>query len=125
MTLQSLSEQWLEAKEIEREAAERRRAIEDQMRKAMHLTGEEEGSVKQKLNNCVVKANCRINRRIDVEKFLHIANANHIDVTTFTRWKAELVMSAYRDLPAETKAALAPAITAEPGRPTFSVDILE
>ena len=49
MTLQSLSEQWLEAKEIEREAAERRRAIEDQMRKAMHLNGEEEGSVKQKL----------------------------------------------------------------------------
>jgi hypothetical protein len=124
-TLQTLSERWQAAKTAERQAAEERRQIEDEMRKALKLSESEEGTVKQVIGNTVVKATCRINRKIDAERFLMLANSADINVQPITRWKAELIMSAWKALPEEHKAILAPAITAEPGRPTFSVETTE
>ena len=79
--------------------------------------------VKQVADNYVIKATCRINRKIDPEKFLLLANNAGIDVSQFTKWKCELQMKEWKQLPEETRATLAPAITSEPGRPTFSVEL--
>ena len=125
MDLKNLSEQWLEAKTLERDAAERRRVLEDQMRKCMKIEDNEEGTVSTLIGPYKVKANCRINRKIDPEKFLMLANDAQIDVSEFTKWKCELVMSAWKKQTPETQSALSKAITAEPGRPTFSVEISE
>ena len=125
MDLKNLSEQWLEAKTLERDAAERRRVVEDQMRQCMKIEDNEEGTVSTLIGPYKVKANCRINRKIDPEKFLMLANDAQIDVSEFTKWKCELVMSAWKKQTPETQNALSKAITAEPGRPTFSVEITE
>ena len=123
--LKALSDQWLEAKTLERDAAERRRLIEDEMRKAMKIAQDEDGTVKQKVDGYVIKANCRINRKVDPEKLLTLADAAGINIQPFTRWKAELIMSGWKEQSDEVRSILAPAITSEPGRPTFSVEISE
>lgn len=125
MDLINLSEQWLEAKEAEREAVERRRQLEDQMRKAMKLEESEEGTVSTLVGRYKVKANCRVNRKIDPEKFLMLANDAQIDISKFTRWKCELVMSEWRKVDEAVQHELSQAITTEPGRPTFSIDVTE
>lgn len=125
MDLIQLSELWLVAKEDEKIAAEHRRQLEDQMRKAMKLEESEEGTVSALVGRYKVKANCRINRKIDPEKFLLLANDAGVDVSTFTKWKCELVMSAWRKQDEAIQRALSSAITAEPGRPTFSIDVTE
>ena len=125
MDLLKLSELWLESKEAEKIAAERRRQLEDQMRQAMKLEESEEGTVSTLVGRYKVKANCRINRKIEPEKFLLLANDAGVDVSTFTKWKCELVMSAWRKQDEGVQHALSSAITAEPGRPTFSIEVTE
>lgn len=123
--LKNLSEQWLECKTLERDAAERRRIIEDQMRKSMKIEDSEEGTVSTLVGPYKIKANCRINRKIDPEKFLLLANDAQVDISKFTRWKCELIMSEWRKQDVAVQHELSQAITAEPGRPTFSIDITE
>ena len=123
--LKNLSQQWLEAKTLERDAAERRRVLEDQMRRCMKIEDSEEGTVSTKVDNYKIKATCRINRKIDPEKFLLLANDAGIDVSKFTKWKCELQMSAWKQQSDDVQSALLPAITTEPGRATFSVEIKE
>ena len=125
MDLKNLSEQWLEAKTLERDAAERRRVLEDQMRQCMKIEDNEEGTVSTLIGPYKVKANCRINRKIDPEKFLLLANDAQIDVSEFTKWKCELVISAWKKQTPYIQQKLSKAITVEPGRPTFSVEITE
>lgn len=123
--LNNLSQQWLEAKTLEKDAAERRRIIEDQMRMCLKIEETEEGTVTSLIGNYKIKANCRINRKIDPEKILLLANDAKIDVATFTRWKCELNMSEWKKQTPFVQQALSAAITAEPGRPTFNVEITE
>ena len=124
-SLKNLSEQWLEAKTLERDAAERRRVLEDQMRKCLKIEPDEEGTVASVVDNYKVKAVCRMTRKIDPEKFLMLANDAQIDISQFTKWKCELQMGEWKKQSDEIKNALLPAITTEPGRATFSVDTLE
>jgi hypothetical protein len=125
MDLKNLSEQWLEAKTLERDAAERRRVLEDQMRRCLKIEDAEEGTVSSVVGNYKIKASCRINRKIDPEQFLMLANESKIEVQDFTRWKCELVMSAWKKQPEFVQQVLSRAITTEPGRATFSVEVIE
>jgi hypothetical protein len=113
---------WLELKEIERSAAEERRQLEDQMRKELRIADDEEGTVKHVVDNYTVKATCRVNRKINPETFLMLADRDGISINDFTKWKCELIMSAWRKQPPEVVKALMPAITSEPGRATFSIE---
>ena len=123
--LNNLSQQWLEAKTLERDAAERRRIIEDQMRMCLKIEESEEGTISTVIGGYKIKANCRINRKIDPEQFLMLANDAKIDVTGFTRWKCDLNMTEWKKQTPFVQQALSAAITAEPGRPTFSIEITE
>jgi len=125
MDLKKLSEQWLEAKTLERDAAERRRVIEDQMRQCLKIEDSEEGTVTSLIGPYKIKAACRVNRKIDPEKFLMLANDAKIEVQDFTRWKCELVMSAWKKQPEYVQQVLSRAITAEPGRATFTVETID
>lgn len=124
MTIEELGAAWLEAKEAEKTAADNRRKIEDQMRQALKIEDAEERTVKQTAGNYVIKANCRVNRKIDPEHFLRLANDAKVDVSGFTRWKCELVLGEWKKQPAYVQQTLSNAITAEPGRATFSVELI-
>ena len=69
------------------------------------------------------RSNCRVNRKIDPEQILFLANQAQIDISDFTKWKCELVISAWKKQSADVQKALSGAITTEPGRPTFSIEL--
>ena len=121
----SHAQRWLELKEIERSAAEERRQLEDQMRKDLKIADDEEGTVKHVVDDYTIKANCRISRKINPETFLMLADREGIQFNEFTKWKCDLIMSAWRKQPPEIVKALMPAITTEPGRATFTIEFNE
>jgi len=122
--LKNLSEQWLEAKTLEQDAVARRRVLEDQMRQCLKIEDAEEGTVTSMVGPYKIKAACRVNRKIDPEKFLMLANDAKIEVQDFTRWKCELIQSAWKKQPEYVQQVLSRAITTEPGRATFSVEVI-
>lgn len=122
--LKNLSEQWLEAKTLEQDAVARRRRLEDEMRKCLKIEDSEEGTVSSVVGNYKIKASCRINRKIDPQQFLMLANDANIEVQDFTRWKCELIQSAWKKQPEHVQQTLSRAITTEPGRATFTVETI-
>lgn len=121
--IDDLAAAWEEAKNAERAAVEKRRILEDQMKLMLKIEETEEGTVKHDSKRFTIKAICRINRKIDSEKLLDIANqadlADHLHV--LFRWTPELNMSAWKDADDDVKRAFSAAITANPGRPSFTI----
>lgn len=127
MNIEKLSQEWLIAKASEKAAMQKRRAIEDDLAKAMHLQEDEEGTVTHKEGLIVIKAICRMNRKIDDEKLLEIAAehglADHL--ATLFRWKPELAMTAWKSADHTITDLLLEAITTTPGRPSFTITVKE
>ena len=121
--IDDLAAAWEEAKNAERAAVEKRRMLEDQMKLMLKIEDAEEGTVKHDSKRYTIKAVCRINRKIDSEKLLDIANhanlADHLHV--LFRWTPELNISAWKDADDDVKRAFSAAITANPGRPSFTI----
>lgn len=121
--IDDLAAAWEEAKNAERAAVEKRRILEDQMKLMLKIEETEEGTVKHDSKRFTIKAICRINRKIDSEKLLDIANqadlVDHLHV--LFRWTPELNMGAWKDADDDVKRAFSAAITANPGRPSFTI----
>lgn len=127
MSLDELSASWLEAKEQERMAVERRRVIEDHLALFMELSPELDSTVTRKDGGYVIKAVGRLNRKVDSEKLQELAaEAGLTDhLSTLFRWKPEIDMKTWKATDASITSALADAITVQPGRPSFSITIKE
>lgn len=127
MNIDELSSAWMEAKEAERVAVERRRAIEDHLALVMELSPELDSTVTSKDGNYVIKAVGRLNRKVDSEKLQELAaEAGLTDhLSTLFRWKPEIDMKTWKQTDASITSALADAITVQPGRPSFSITIKE
>ena len=125
MNIDDLSAAWMEAKESERVAVERRRAIEDHLALVMELSPDLDGtvSIKDKACGYVIKAVGRLNRKVDAEKLQELAaEAGLTDhLSTLFRWKPEIDMKAWKATDPSITSALADAITVTPGRPSFSI----
>ena len=121
--INQLATEWLIAKEAERSATEKRRAIEDQLKLHMKIQEQDEGTISHKDNNYTIKATCRMNRRIDSEKLLAIAGQNGYSdqLANLFRWKPEVIQSAWRAADPKMIHTLSTAITIEPGRPSFTI----
>ena len=65
MSLQKLSGEWLEAKDAERDATEKRRLIEDEMVRLLGIQQTDEGTKKVEASPFVIKIASRINRKVD------------------------------------------------------------
>jgi hypothetical protein len=127
MSIEKLSQEWLIAKASEKAATQKRRAIEDDLAKAMRIQEDEEGTVTHKEGIIIIKAVCRMNRKIDDERLLEIAAehglADHL--ATLFRWKPELSMTAWKAADHTITDPLLDAITTTPGRPSFTITIKE
>lgn len=123
MSIDELSSAWMEAKEAERVAVERRRAIEDHLALVMELSPELDSTVTRKDGNYVIKAVGRLNRKVDSEKLQELAaEAGLTDhLSTLFRWKPEIEMKAWKATDPSITSALADAITVTPGRPSFTI----
>lgn len=118
-----LFDQWLDAKEAERAAVERRREIEDGLIAALAIT-ESEGSTTIKIDGYKVKVTQRFNRSIDSDMLQEIAAEYGLTqhLGDLFRWKPEINAKAWKDSDTTITGPLEQAITTKPGRPSFSIE---
>ena len=118
-----LFEQWLEAKEAERMAVERRREIEDRLIASLAIK-ESEGSTTIKTGGYKVKVTQRFNRSIDSDMLQEIAAEHGIThhLGDLFRWKPDINAKAWKDADPSITGPLEQAITTKPGRPSFSIE---
>lgn len=122
-----LAQKWLEAKEQERMAIERRRIIEDQMAVELVLPVDIDSTLTFTPDKYVIKTVGRLNRKVDSEKLQELAaEAGLTDhLSTLFRWKPEIDMKNWKACDPAITGALADAITVTPGRPSFTITIKE
>lgn len=120
----SLYHQWLDAKEAERVAIERRRDIEDQLLADFKVPESLDYVKTFKPEGYTVKITGRLTHKVDSEMIQELAAeagvAEHL--SALFRWKPEINMTAWKAADPSITAALAPAITTKPGRPSFSIN---
>ena len=123
MPLQKLSVEWLEAKEAERDAVEKRRLIEDEMVRLIGIEQTDEHTRKVEADPFTIKIACRINRKVDGDMAQEIAAEHDMQdhLGLLFRWKPELSMTAWNGVGDNVKQVFARAITATPGRPSFTI----
>jgi len=121
--LQQLSKEWLEAKSAEKDATEKRRLIEDEIVRLLDIQQSDEGTKKVEASPFVIKIASRINRKVDGEIAQEIAAEHDMQdhLSLLFRWKPELSMAAWDGVGDNVKQVFARAITATPGRPSFTI----
>jgi len=123
-TMEQMAAEWLEAKEAERVAIEKRRDLEDAMRKAASIRDDVEGTETLALEGFKVKVVGRIDRKVDADKVQELAAefglTDHL--STLFRWKPEINMAIWKSTDEAITKPLAAAITAKPGRPSFTIE---
>ena len=123
ITIDQLSTKWLAAKEIERQAVESRRELEDRMASMLGISETDEGTSNFDLNGHNVKVVSRLNRKIDTDKLQEIAMDNGLSehLGALFRWKAEINAASWKNAADTITKPLLGAITTTPGRPSFSI----
>lgn len=123
-TMEQMAAEWLEAKEAERVAIDKRRDLEDAMRKAASIRDDVEGTETLALEGFRVKVVGRIDRKVDADKVQELAAefglTDHL--STLFRWKPEINMAIWKSTDEAITKPLAAAITAKPGRPSFTIE---
>jgi len=123
MNTQELIAEWQQCKDFEKQAAERRREIEDELVKAFQIDATKEGVVTVKLDNTVIKVSPRLDKKVDADKLQDVAAENGLTgmLGQLFRWSADINSAVWKVTDPKITAALAPAITIKPGRPSFSI----
>lgn len=121
--LQSLSREWIKAKEEERQATANRRQIEDQMASLIGIAETTEGTKTVALADYKVKVTARINKNVNSDMLQELAAEAGISqhLGSLFRWKPEVNEKEWKNADQTITRALAGAITAKPGRPSFTV----
>ena len=125
-SMQELAAQWLEAKEAERKATERRRDFEDAMRELANFSEQTEGTENIKTPGYAIKIVGRIDRKVDADKVQELAAEHGLTdhLSTLFRWKPEINMAIWKATDESITKALSGAITAKPGRPSFTIETI-
>jgi len=121
--LDYLSEQWLAAKQAEAEAIAKRRDIEDRIKSLAGISESLEGTETVSPDHYTIKIVGRIDRKIDSDKLQELAAEYGLSdhLSSLFRWKPEINMTAWKAADESITKPLAAAITAKPGRPSFSI----
>lgn len=121
-----LYQEWLYVKQQERSAQERRREIEDLLGEQLGITGTE-GNQAIESEGFQVKITCRVNRTINADLLQEIAAENGLTehLGTLFRWKPDINKKAWEATDEGITAPLLDAITAKPGRPSFSIEPID
>ena len=121
--LSELSKAWLAAKQAEAEATDQRRQIEDQLRSLIGVADTLEGTETAEPDGYTIKVVGRISRRVDGDKLQEIAAEHGLSdhLSSLFRWKPEINMAVWKAADNSITGPLAGAITAKPGRPSFTI----
>jgi len=121
--MREIAAEWHAEKEIERQATENRRLLEDEMVKSFGLQPDLDSTVTKQIDDYVIRITGRIDRKVDADKIQELAAQNGLEshLSTLCRWKPELNLTVWKATDPTITKLLAPAITAKPGRPSFSI----
>jgi hypothetical protein len=121
--LNELAEMWLAAKEAEREAVEDRRRIEDRIKSLAGVAETLDGTETVDPDRYTIKIVGRIDRKVDSDKLQELAAEHGLTehLSTLFRWKPEINMAVWKATDEAITKPLAAAITAKPGRPSFTI----
>jgi hypothetical protein len=119
----SIYQQWLNAKAIETAAIKTRRDLEDAMVKTFNVVETLEGTLNFDADTYKVKIEGRINRKINADKLQELAAEHGLSehLASLFRWKPEINAFAWKAAKPEITTPLLDAITATPGRPSFTI----
>lgn len=123
--LQELAQAWLSAKESEKYAVDYRRQLEDRMKSLIGIAENLEGTETAKPDGYTIKVTGRIDYKIDADLLQEVASENGLSdhLSSLFRWKPDINMTQWRNADKSITRLLSPAITAKPGRPSFSIAI--
>ncbi|HRV28834.1 MAG TPA: hypothetical protein P5522_08625 [Spirochaetia bacterium] len=124
----NIYQDWIDAKEAERLAIERRREIEDRIVAEFEIPETLEGTrtVEASVDETAytVKIVGRMNRKINADELQEVAREAGLDsyLGVLFRWKPEIIAAAWKAADKSITSVLEQAITTEPGRPSFSIE---
>lgn len=118
---------WLDAKAREASATEDRRAVEDRIKEIVRLNEALDGTETVERDGYTIKMVGRIDRKVNADQLQELAaEAGLTDhLSSLFRWKPEVNVSVWKATDESITGALAPAITAKPGRASFSITTKE
>jgi hypothetical protein len=120
---ESLYQQWLNAKAIEAAAIKTRRDIEYALVAKIGVALDFEGTENVYHDGFKIKIEGRINRKVNAEKLQELAAEHGLTdhLSSLFRWKPEIAMTAWKAADKAITTPLLDAITATPGRPSFTI----
>ena len=123
----SLYQQWLDAKQMEAHAIQARRAVEDQLVKHFKVPDDLDGTTTEIDGGYKIKIDGRINRKVNGDKLQDLAVEHGLTehLSSLFRWKPEIAMTAWKAADKTITTPLLDAITATPGRPSFTITLKE
>jgi hypothetical protein len=121
--LNDLASMWLDAKEADMEATDDRRRIEDRIKSLVGFSENSEGTETANPDHFTIKIVGRIDRKVDGDKVQELAAEFGLTehLSSLFRWKPEVNMAAWKAADESITRPLSSAITAKPGRPSFSI----
>jgi hypothetical protein len=125
LTDKDLAIEWIKAKEDERAAIERRRAIEDHLAMRFEVPADLDGTKNVKQGGYTFKVVGRLTRKVDSDMLQELAAEHGLSdhLSSLFRWKPEIDMKTWRAADPSITGPLAGAITVQPGRPSFAITI--
>lgn len=125
--LKELARMWLEQRQVEKVAVDARRKIEDRMKSLIGIADNLEGTETAMPDGFIIKAVGRIDRKVNSDMLQDLAAEYGLldHLSSLFRWKPEINMTAWKAADEAITRPLAAAITAKPGRPSFSISINE
>jgi hypothetical protein len=119
----NLYQEWIAAKADEAAATKRRRDIEDKLVKQFEIPEGLEGTKNLEADSFKIKIEGRINRKVNGDKLQELAAEHGLTdhLASLFRWKPEIAMTAWKAADASITTPLLDAITATPGRPSFTI----
>ena len=127
MSTSELCSDWIECKATEKAATDHRREIEDELTRRLEIAETLDGTLRPEIDGYAVKVTGRIDRKVDAEKVQELAAEHDLtdELSRLFRWKPEINMNLWKSYPETTTRLLSPAITAKPGRPSYTIEAKE
>ena len=127
MNLDQMAQDWLAAKRAEAEAIANRRAIEDAIKAAASIPETLDGTSTLQAVGYTIKVVGRIDRKVDADLVQELAAEHGLTehLGSLFRWKPEINSAVWKAADESITRPLAAAITAKPGRPSFSITVKE
>lgn len=124
MCVAELSQQWLELKEAEKQATEKRREVEDKLLSLLGIPETLDGTENFELEaGYKVKIIGRMVRKVDADKLQELAAEHGLTehLSSLFRWSADINAAVWKASSESITAPLLDAITTKAGRPSFTI----